>query len=472
MDDLEVDVETKRVLERAAKGDLAVAMPLRAAYSDDSMARELAEEHSSSWRYVAAWGRWMIWTGSKWQEEKTLRIFERIRLNCRRDALGVLTLDLPPALTERLCVELKSRAKHVAIEATARSDRGFAAVVEDWDADRDILNTPSGQHDLRTGRSSLNDPESFCTKSTAVAAAEESDCPRWRAFLDEVTGHDHELVAYLGRLVGYCLTGQTSEHVIVFLYGTGANGKSTFISTITKMLGDYATAAPMTMFTESAFEKHPTDLAMLRGARLVTAQETEEGRHWNESLLKSLSGGDAVTARFMRQDSFTYLPQFKLLLAGNHKPALRNVDEAMRRRFHHVPFETTIPLDRRDPELGAKLEAEMPQILRWALEGQAEWRRIGLAPPAAVLDATREYLADEDSFGTWLRERTLVDRQAVTRVDGLFADYRAWAGRSGERAASNKRFSQDLMQRGFKRVRLEAGTAFEGLVLRQAAIDQ
>ena len=163
------------------------------------------------------------------------------------------------------------------------------------------------------------------------------DCPRWLQFLDEITGGNVELQQFLQRIAGYSLTGSTREHALFFAYGTGGNGKGVFLNTLSAILADYAAVAPMEAFIATQGERHPTDLAGLRGARLVTSQETEEGRRWAESKIKALTGGDPITARFMRQDFFTYPPTFKLVIAGNHKPALRGVDEAIRRRFHLVP---------------------------------------------------------------------------------------------------------------------------------------
>ena len=233
------------------------------------------------------------------------------------------------------------------------------------------MNTPAGIVDLRTGDSRPHRREDYCTKITAVAPG--GDCPRWHEFLERITDGDNELQHYLRRAVGYGLTGLTQEQVFFFLYGTGANGKSVFLNTVSRLVGDYHATAPMEAFTASHTDRHPTELAGLRGARLVTAVETEEGRRWNESRIKVLTGGDPIAARFMRQDFFTFVPQFKLLVVGNHKPGLRNVDEAIRRRLHLVPFTVTIPPEERDEQLSEKLKEEWPGILGWAIEGAAEW---------------------------------------------------------------------------------------------------
>ena len=172
------------------------------------------------------------------------------------------------------------------------------------------------------------------------------DCPKWLAFLHRITGGDIDLIAYLQRVAGYCLTGDTGEQAMFFGYGVGANGKGVFLHTIGWVLGDYCKTAAIETFTETKSDRHPTELARLRGARLVTATETESGRNWAESRIKMLTGGDVVTAHFMRQDDFEYLPQFKLFLSGNHKPGLRSVGEAMRRRVNMIPFAVVIPKER------------------------------------------------------------------------------------------------------------------------------
>ena len=188
-------------------------------------------------------------------------------------------------------------------------------------------------------------------------------------------------------MTGYALTGSTQEAALFFLYGTGANGKTVFCNTVSGIHAAYAAVAPMETFIATKGERHPTDLAGLRGARLVTAVETEEGRHWNEAKIKALTGGDKIAARFMRQDFFEFVPQFKLVIAGNHKTGLRSINEAIRRRFNLVPFTVKIPEDERDERLTEKLRAEWPGILQWMIDGCLDWQADGLRPPEAVREA-------------------------------------------------------------------------------------
>jgi putative DNA primase/helicase len=292
--------------------------------------------------------------------------------------------------------------------------------------------------DLRTGIGRAPNPLDYITKKTACSAAQTgTPHPLWTAFLDRVTDHDTELQGFLQRYIGYCCTGFTTEHVFVFAYGTGANGKSTFISTIARIFGDYATVADMSTFIASNTERHPTDLAKLMGARLVVAQETQKGRRWDETKIKALTGGDKITARFMRQDFFDYVPTFKLFICGNHKPRLSNVDEAIRRRLLLVPFTVLIPLAERDQQLPEKLWSERRAILRWCMDGCLEWQRIGLAPPPIVLDATEAYFAEQDTTQQWLDECTEDGGEfAFTRTTELFASWKTWCEARNLRTAA------------------------------------
>jgi putative DNA primase/helicase len=283
--------------------------------------------------------------------------------------------------------------------------------------------------DLRSGAIRAHRREDRMTKITTAIPRGVS--PIWRAFLNDITGGDAELMAYLQVMVGYCLTGVTSEHALFFLYGTGANGKSVFVNVLTTILGDYAANAPMDTFMESRTDRHPTDLAGLRGSRFVSSIETEQGRRWNESKVKAITGGDKVSARFMRQDFFEYVPQFKLVIAGNHKPSIRNVDEAMKRRLHLIPFTVTIPPQRRDGKLTEKLLRERDGILAWAVEGCCVWQRQGLKPPVSVVSATEEYFEAEDALGQWMDERCLLGPNHKVTVSDIFTDWKEWAEQAG-----------------------------------------
>jgi putative DNA primase/helicase len=308
--------------------------------------------------------------------------------------------------------------------------------------------------------------EDYCTKATTVDMDLEGDCPLWKDFLLTIMGGDQAMVDYLQRVCGYCLTGLTTEHVLFFCYGTGANGKSTFAGVPTGILGTgpsgYAAVAPISTFLASRNEQHPTDLAMLRAVRLVVAQETEQGRSWAMSKIKMMTGGDPITARFMRQDFFTYKPKFKVMILGNHKPALHKVDEATRRRFHLIPFTVTIPEAQRDKDLPEKLKVEYPAILGWMGRGCDEWKRIGLAPPQGVLAATSAYLADEDTIEAWIAECCTLGPQHYATLADLFASWKQWAESNSEWVGSRKELSKQIDVRQGLQPRRQSGSGRSG----------
>jgi putative DNA primase/helicase len=345
----------------------------------------------------------------------------------------------------------------------ARSDRRHAAVPDQFDADPWLLNTPSGVLDLRTGESRGHQRSDFQTKITRVGLG--GSCPRWEAFLREVTDDDPSLQKFLARIVGYCLTGIVREHAMFFLHGLGGNGKSVFTETIRSILGDYAIPAPMEMFTKTKFQTHTTDVAGLQGARMVLASETEAGNFLAEAKIKLLTGGDQVSARKMRSNNVAFSPQFKLLLSGNRRPHLRSNSEAMRRRLHLVPFEVTIPEHRKDKLLPETLVSEWPGIMQWAVQGCADWQQLGLAPPERVQHATADYLGEQDTIGDWVDFAIRRQTDCKATSDELFGSYRRFIEGRGETAGNIKDFIADFKAQGFVKKRGSEGWRWHGIRL-------
>ncbi|MDR3752859.1 MAG: phage/plasmid primase, P4 family [Terracidiphilus sp.] len=431
-----------------------------AEYADDALALRFTERHRDDLRFTAAWGHWRVWDGRVWKQDETLKVFDLARAVCREQSAG--------CEEKRLASRIASAMTVAAVERLARADRRHAAVIDQWDADPWLLNTAGGVVDLRTGTIRPANREDYMTKITAVAPG--GKCPLWLSFLARITDGNEELQGYLQRMVGYTTTGVTVEHALFFLYGIGANGKSVFLNTIAGLMGDYARTAPIEAFIDSKSERHPTDLAGLQGARLVTAVETEDGRRWAESKLKALTGGDRIAARYMRQDFFQFTPQFKLLVAGNHKPGLRTVDEAIRRRFNLLPFTVTIPPSERDVELTEKLREEWGGILLWAIEGCLAWQSEGLLAPKAVTEATASYLAAEDALARWIEDCTEKKDGAWESASALFSSWKTWADTAGEFGGSQKRFSENLTARGFAQVRTKVARGFGGIRLRKNVV--
>jgi P4 family phage/plasmid primase-like protien len=428
-------------------------------FSDDALGLRFSEQYAPSLRFVAAWNRWMLWDGCVWKRDDTLRAYDLVRRTIRAAAGDTLSPE------ER--AKLAAAAKVAAIEKLVRSDRRHALTADRWDADPWLLNTPRGIIDLRTGERMPHASHYLMTKCTAVEVGEIAACPRWLEFLARVTGNDLRLQDYLKRCAGYWLTGLIHEHAMWFLYGTGRNGKGVFLNTISRIMGDYAMTASPDTFTADGHGKHLTVLARLQGARLVVSQETEEGIPWAEARIKSVTGGDPITANYMRQDPFTYLPNFKLAIAGNHKPGLKSVDAAIRARLNLTPFTVTIPPTERDPSLSEKLWEEAPGILAWMLEGCADWRHVRLAPPPVVTLATEEYFDSEDMTALWVKECCDTGRLCEGLSGALFKSWTAWAITAGEKPGSNKTFSRTLEKHGFPRgAHSEFGQIINGIKLK------
>jgi putative DNA primase/helicase len=400
--------------------------------SEDAIALAFTETYRDTLRFDHDVGRWFRWDGVSWKRDGTDLAMHYTRQFAR---------DLSEA-KRALC----KASVAAGAERFARADRAHAVTHEIWDADPFLLGTPGGTVDLRDGTMGPAEPDQYISKQTAVEP-EHGEPVLWLKFLREAMDGDEAMVTFLQQWCGYCLTGDTREHALAFAYGDGGNGKGVFMNTFTGIMGDYAVTAGMETFTASKHDRHSTELAMLRGARLVTASETESGRAWAESRIKSITGGDPITARFMRQDNFTFKPQFKLMIAGNHQPTLNNVDDAMRRRFNIMPF-TTRP-ESPDQQLEVKLRAEWGQILAWAIRGCRDWLANGLARPEAVMAATKEYFADQDLAGQWFEERCEFTQGRWELASKFYADWAAFAKEHGEEPGSSKSFGQMMRKRGF-----------------------
>ncbi len=424
-------------------------------HSEDSLASTFIQTHGQNLRFVVSWGKWFCWDGKVWRPDERHLVRDLVRRICRAGTLGLKSGEAR---------RIASRKTIAAVEAIAVTDPVVTSHPSDWDSAASLLNTPDGIVDLETGELLLHNRAALITNMASVSPG--SSCSRWLAFLEEITGGDQDLIQYLSRVCGYCLTGETNEQVFFFLYGSGANGKSVFVRTISGILGSYAATAPLETFMASRNASHPTDLAGLRGKRLITVSETEPGRAWAESRIKTITGGDPIRARFMHRDFFEFTPTFKLMFVGNHRPQLSGISEAMRRRLHLIPFTITIPSERRDPHLSSTLDEELNGIFGWMLQGLADWQRIGLSPPSSVLDASDAYFQDEDLVGQWITECCLIEAQQRTSSKGLFASWSSWAESVGSEKGSQKTLGEDLRGRGFEPSRTSRGRFWKGIGLR------
>ena len=401
----------------------------RADFAEDVLAREFSKEHCSELKYTPAMKTWKRWNGVYWELDNILHIFKLGRSFTQKKAN-----EIPDDAIGRGEVVKDIRSAHTinAIEKLARADDCHSVRPDTWDTNKMLLGTPAGTVDLRTGELRKPDPSDFISKVTAVApAAPGTPHPLWTKFLQDVTNNDANLQSFLQRLSGYSLTGLTVEQSVEFFFGPGGNGKSTFVETVRDILGDeYATVIAAHILKKSKNDQHSTSIAKLNGRRLAVASETDSDQAWNESRLKSFTGGEKQTARKMRQDDVDFDPQFKIWIVGNNKPRLEKVDEGWRRRFHIIPFLQKISSP--DRFFREKLRAEWPAILRWAIDGCLAWQQHGLNPPDVVLAATAEYLDTEDLTGQWVEDRCVLSPDGQATSFDLHQSYLGWMAQHGE----------------------------------------
>lgn len=368
----------------------------------------------------------------------------------------------------------KAFAKHIKASRSAKSKENMLKEIQhhipimpfQLDKHKMAFNVPNGTLSLKTGQLVPAKRDYFITKFSPVEFTDNADCPMWRRFLDDIFGGDKELIRYIQKAVGYSMTGDTSEQCVFFLYGTGRNGKSTFLDVLREIFGDYVSnIQPETIMVKNSMGNGiNSDIARLKGARMVTTVEPNEGVRLNEGLIKQLTGDDAVTARKLYGNEFEFKPEFKLWMATNHKPIIRGTDDGIWRRIHMIPFTVQIPADKVDRQLKSKLEREYPAILRWAVEGCLLWQREGLKQPRAVLDMTREYRREMDVISGFLDDRCEVGEGFSAKSSELYAAYSAWCEANTEFKMSNTKFGVEMEKR-FTRSKRMDGNYFVGLKL-------
>ncbi len=441
--------------------------------TDLGNARRLVERHGADLRFVHPWRRWFVWDELRWAEDTTAEVARRVketqgkvydeatvRLRALRDA-G----DDPDAKAERDHAQklLKHAINWEDARAIARclelakSEPGVPLLPDQLDQDPFLLNVLNGTLDLRTGELRPHQREDLITKLAPVWYDPQAECPLWLKFLDRIMDGKADLIGYLQRVVGYCLTGDVSEQCLWFFHGTGANGKSTFLATLLAMLGDYAMQSVSDLLMVKGHESHPTERADLFGKRFVSTIETEEGKRMAEALMKQMTGGDKVRARKMRQDFFEFAPTHKIVLAANHKPTVRGTDHAAWRRIKLVPFVVTISPEEKDKDLPQKLTAELPGILAWAVQGCLDWQREGLAEPDEVRQATAAYQSEQDSVQGFLSDCCQLLPEARVKASALLDAYQKW---SGDRLMTLQGFGQRLREKGYESKRGHGGGYF------------
>lgn len=428
-------------------------------------ARLLVKWHGKDLRWAESHG-WLAWDGTRWKRDADGAVNRAAKDVADRLWVDVLHASDPSSAEKWAKKSQKSSTIAASIEL-ARTERAVAVSPDLLDADPWILTAKNGTVELKTGTLREHRREDLSTRCAPVDFDPAATCPVFDAFLERVQP-DPEVRAYLQRHAGYCLTGDASDQSFLVAHGSGANGKSTYFETLADALGDYAKSTPFsTVLVRRDRGEASNDLAALAGARLVIASEPPQGAKLNIAVIKQITGGDRIEARFLYREFFPFIPQFKLVLVTNHRPRIEETGEAAWRRVHLVPWAVTIPKAERDKTLRARLKAELPGILAWAARGALDYLTGGLAPPTVVQAATAQYQRDEDPVGTFLEERCIVGAAYQIRATPLLAALNEWAEINGEDTFSATALGLRLGEMGFESRKAHGHKSWLGLALRQ-----
>jgi len=423
--------------------------------TDLGNAKRMIKLHGRDLRYCHPWKKWLVWNGQRWVKDNTAAVFTK--------AKDVIMRIYAEATQEQNEKRRKALAKHAirseaetrikAMISLATSEPGIPVLPEELDSDKWALNCKNGTIDLKTGELRPHRRDDMLTQLAPVEYDPKAECPRWLQFLDEIMDGNQNLISFLQRAAGYSLTGETREHVLFILFGSGQNGKSTFLNTLLEMLGDYGSQAAPDMLMSKKNNRHPTELADLFGKRFVVSIETEEGRRLAESLIKQLTGGDRIKARRMREDFWEFWPTHKIWLATNHRPQVRGTDHAIWSRLKLIPFNVQFPDGdpRQDKTLQDKLKKELPGILRWCVEGCLAWQQEGLGIPKEVEKATEEYRKEMDILTDFFTDCCVIDKGVKVKAKELYTAYCKWCKENSEQELSQRAFGMRLSERGFTR---------------------
>ena len=466
-------------LRIGAESDADTAPAKRYTFDDMGNAERIFDAYGGFIRYSYTDKRWLYYDTRKWCMDTTGEI-ER----AAEQAIKALDADEPMyARAAELDDEdgdgegKKLYKAYLAHKKYSRSNRGKKAMLDELrhkipispmqtDIDGMLLNTPTGIFDLREGVLRPHDPEAYITKIAHVEYDPTAACPTWERFLGEIFGGDTDLINYVQRAVGYSMTASTVEQCVFFLHGSGSNGKSTFLSIIREMMGDYTVnIQPETIMVKNSPGGANSDIARLKSARLVTTVEPNEGARLNEGLLKQLSGEDPVTARRLYGDEFEFIPQFKLWMATNHRPLIRGTDDGIWRRIKMIPFTVQIPDEKKDKHLAGKLRRELPGIFNWAIEGCRKYQESGLQEPRSVRGSTMEYRKDMDAIQQFIDE--CCEQSGECPAVSLYSAYSDWAKRNHQYEMNNNVFGRKISERYVKQ-KTRNGAVYIGIKLGRA----
>lgn len=432
-------------------------------------AERLVIQHGEDLLYCHDWKKWLVWDGVRWASDRIGMVKKKAKETVRtiyNEANGIEDEDRRKSI---LAWAYKSEQGKIinSMISLAEVEDGIPVMTEELDSNKYLIACRNGTVDLRTGELRESSRDDRITKCAAVEYLSGSDCPTFLKFLDQIFEGNQDLVDFIQRAIGYTLTGDVSERSLFILWGVGKNGKSTLLEVIQSMMGDYSMRTPTDtlMVQYGGGSGIPNDIARLKGARFVSASESEEGQRLAESKLKDLTGGETISARFMRGEFFDFLPEFKLWLSTNHKPVIRGTDNAIWDRIKLVPFGYRVPDEQMDKSLPNKLQKELPGIFQWAIQGCLEWQKNGLGVPDEVTEAVQTYRNDMDDLGIFLEDSCVIDDFLSVPNKDLFGKYRKWCENNAMKMMSQKRFSQRMIERGFDNKKERDGRIWIGIRL-------
>ena len=421
-------------------------------------------------RFCPKWNKFLLWNGTCWQidrENKVPAMYVSFVHKMYRGLRVINDRKLKIDFEKHL---IKSESYRRILSAIGIIKWTENVMVSDMamDLDNYLFNASELTINLKTGKAAAPDKNNLITKKSNFIYDKNAKCPTWDMFLMQIFNNDVDLIRFVQKAMGYSLSGDTSEQCLFILWGTGANGKSTFLNVLQHLFGDYANTARTETFMKKTSEQS-NDLARLKGARLVTTSEAEQGKQLSESLIKQITGGDKLSARFLYGEFFDFIPTFKIFMATNHKPKIKGGDNGIWRRIKMIPFTVTIPPEKRDKHLTEKLIAENSGILNWLLEGYSMWEKEGFSnEPSVVSEAIAEYRDDMDSIQTFITDCLEFDASQKSRLDtgSLYAVYQKWCTQNNEQLMSHKWLSTQMQEKGFKK-RVSNGLRFwPGLQIR------
>jgi putative DNA primase/helicase len=422
--------------------------------TDVGNGRRLVLNYGTDLKWCETWKKWLVWDGKRWVLDDILKVTQ-----WAKDTIRIMYKEAAEEFDENKRKKLAQHAfkcesifKIKAMIDIAKSD--LAIKPDLFDTNPWLLNVENGTLNLRTGELFPHIRENHITKLAPIEYDPLAECPKWYEHLKKIMADNRDLIDFLQSAYGYSLTGNTDERKLFIQWGTGANGKTTSNEVINEVMGDYAVRTP----TETLFIKHdgsiPNDVAKLNGARFVFCSEGEEGKKLAESLIKDITGGDTISARFMRAEWFEFEPTFKVWLATNHKPVIRGTDNAIWDRINLIPFNISIPESERIPrrELMGEFKEELPGILAWMVRGCLSWYKNGLQCPQEVREATSNYRSEMDIIGDFIENRCNVDPNLSVDAPVLYEKYIEWAGKNGIKYPLLKRaFIDRMLEKGFDR---------------------